>query len=337
MLKIVGDINFTDGFWDTGFGIGSSIKKGLDPFAKLKRNPDDFWIGNFECVCSESTNKKGIYSKQFRIEPEKLQTLKHLNLYNVANNHVMQHGEKAYNEMLLNITTFGSEYFGSNRKRYTVFEHQGKNIAIMGFSQRPEAFCEKPCYWSMPEYNEIQNEFRNIINCDYKIAYIHWGNEYINYPYNDQIQFAHWLIDIGFDLIIGVHPHVLQGYERYKNKYIFYSIGNFVFNQAWEPTKYSTIINVNLDSENPISFEYIKIEEDYFPMQRGNNIPDKFKMKDLTGWLVFKKSNEHYYNNVRKNLNKYRKANHVNIIKNLYRFRISDISEILKDFLKRRV
>ena len=48
MLRITGDINFTDGFFDTGFGVGSSIKKGADPFENLRREKDDFWIGNFE-------------------------------------------------------------------------------------------------------------------------------------------------------------------------------------------------------------------------------------------------------------------------------------------------
>lgn len=45
MIKIVGDINLSDGFFDTGFGVGSSIKQGADPFKKLNRCDDDFWIG----------------------------------------------------------------------------------------------------------------------------------------------------------------------------------------------------------------------------------------------------------------------------------------------------
>jgi len=72
MLKIVGDINFSDGFFDTGFGVGSRIKKGLNPFEYINRSSEDMWIGNCECVISDLSNKKGIYSNQFRISPSSL-------------------------------------------------------------------------------------------------------------------------------------------------------------------------------------------------------------------------------------------------------------------------
>lgn len=100
MIKIVGDILFSDGSFDIGYGVGSTIIKGCDPFIKLERKEKDFWIGNFECVCCNTSNQKGVYYKQFRIEPENLSHIKHLDMYGVSNNHVMQHGGKAYNEML---------------------------------------------------------------------------------------------------------------------------------------------------------------------------------------------------------------------------------------------
>ena len=60
MLRIVGDCNFADGFFDMGFGTGSSIKKGANPFQHIKDDSrSDYWMGNFECVCSEVTDKQG--------------------------------------------------------------------------------------------------------------------------------------------------------------------------------------------------------------------------------------------------------------------------------------
>lgn len=84
MIKIVGDINFADDFFDTGFGVGSRINSGNDPFQYLSRNTDDFWIGNFECVCSNISNKCGIYAKQFIINPSLLSSIVHLDVYGVA-------------------------------------------------------------------------------------------------------------------------------------------------------------------------------------------------------------------------------------------------------------
>lgn len=225
MLKIVGDIHLADGFFDIGFGVGSSIKKGVDPFAKLKRSENDFWIGNFESVCSDTSNKKGSYAKQFIISPDDISHIKHLDLYSIANNHVMQHGKKAYCEMLQYFESRSVQYVGSVDRKSTSFIHQGKKIGIIAFSQRPENFSKEPLYWLLPEYEDVNAELSKLSGCDYKIIFVHWGYEFINYPNIDQKAFAHYLIDKGADLIIGTHPHVLHGYEIYKGKHIFYSYG----------------------------------------------------------------------------------------------------------------
>jgi hypothetical protein len=62
---------------------------------------------------------------------------------------------------------------------------------------------------------------------------MHAGTEYTRAPNAAQIAFAHAAIDDGADMVIGSHPHWVQTVEKYKNKYIFYSLGNFIFDQAW--------------------------------------------------------------------------------------------------------
>ena len=96
---------------------------------------------------------------------------------------------------------------------------------------------------------------------------MHWGNEFIDRPYVDQIHFAHFLIDIGYDLVVGMHPHLLQGYEIYQGKYIFYSIGNFVFNMHWEPLRYAAIVKLDVEEEKIVTdVDYVYIGDDYFPI-----------------------------------------------------------------------
>lgn len=337
MLKILGDINFTDGFFDMGFGVGSVIKGGSDPFANLPRFIDDYWIGNFECVCSSVSNKKGTHANQFRIEPEYLAHVRHLDLYGVANNHVMQHGENAYNEMLEHISSFGASYFGTVNKRSHTFIHQGKSVSISGFNQRPENFSKNPLYWAMPNYKDIEKEFNSIRSSDFKIAYIHWGNEFISYPYSDQRFFAHWLIDVGFDLVIGMHPHVLQGFEKYHEKYIFYSLGNAVFNMAWEPTQYSALISVDLEKDHPqVSYQYIHLHN-YFPeLIDEANVPSKIRFDSLNALLTNLPENEIYYLQVFEAMDKYRKANRLDILKNMYKLSPKDLKSIVIDYIKRR-
>jgi poly-gamma-glutamate biosynthesis protein len=338
MLKIVGDINFTDGFFDTEFGVGSSLRFGNDPFKCIERFSTDFWIGNLECVCANISNKHGLGKKQFIISPNYLQHIKHLNLYGVANNHVMQHGDRAYNEMLTYLKDNNVNYVGSTECKSIIFEHQGKKVGILAFSFRPDNFSLKPLYWNLPEIREIVVEIEKLSECDFKIAYIHWGNEFINYPYNDQKIFAHCLIDQGIDLIVGMHPHILQGYEVYRGKYIFYSLGNFVFNMAWEPTKYSVVLNVDLQTSPLISYEYIHIEKDYFPRYiEKAQVPSYLRFDKLNSLIAHNEENEIYYSHVFAKMNEYRKANYRDIASNVFRFKLWDIQMILKDFIKRKL
>ncbi len=336
MLKIIGDINFSDGFFDTSFGIGSSIKKGADPFLKLNRAKEDFWIGNFECVCANTSNKSGAYARQFIISPKDLTHVEHLDLYGVANNHVMQHGERAYDEMLQYLEENDIQYVGSLGKKSTTFFHEGKKVGIIAFSLRPDNFTSKPQYWSLPEYVEIQNELARLVDCDFRIIFVHWGNEFVNYPYLDQKFFAHFLVDSGADLIVGMHPHVLQGYEIYHGAYIFYSLGNCVFNMAWEPTKYSIILQVDLLGETRVSYEYLKIGRDYFP-EIVKDVPADYRMENLNKLISLSYENEVYYKQVFTCMRQYRKENRRDIVTHFFKLNFTDAIIMAKDFIKRRL
>lgn len=336
MLKIVGDCNFADGFFDMGFGTGSSIKKGANPFQHIKgRSTDDFWIGNFECVCSNVSNQEGAHSKQFVITPDACDHVSHLDFYGVANNHVMQHGAEAYRQMVDYVENKGALVAGTKEKPTAVFEHQGKKVSITVFNQRPENFTKPPLYWAMPEYENVKDELAKYNDCDYRIVYVHWGIEFINYPYNDQKQFAHYLVDCGADLIVGMHPHVMQGFEVYNGKHIYYSLGNCVFNMPWEPTKYSIMVNVDLEQQ-AVSHQYMKIGKDYFPAYI-DTVPEQFSMEYLNKLLDINEDNEKYFAMVGNCMGQYRKANRKNIITNMWRLNYGDMFAVVKDYIKRRL
>jgi len=339
MLRFVGDINFADGFFDIGFGVGSRIKQGLNPFEHIERFPEDIWIGNCECVIADISNKKGIYSKQFRINTQDLLAVNHLDIYSVANNHVMQHGEHAFKQMIAyfddnKITTIGRDDSISH-----IFKHQGKSIGIVAFSQRKEKYLSRPLYWYNPEYKDIEAAYKRIEKAAYHVVYVHWGNEFINYPYGDQKRFAHWLVDLGFDLIIGTHPHVLQGYEIYRGSYIFYSLGNFVFNMPTTSSQMSAIISVDL-SLDPVklSTQYVRIYPDYFPhLVKETNFSIEYSFKTLNRLLANDEENEVYYKMVYKAIKEYRKKNMKVFLKNINKFDFQDFKEIIMDFFKRKL
>lgn len=114
---------------------------------------------------------------------------------------------------------------------------------------------------------DILREIRNLPNDAYKILFVHWGNEYINRPSSAQKKYAHWLVDAGFDLIVGMHPHVLQGYEDYKHPRIYYSLGDFVFDMPSEACRYGAIACLDFKDNNIPTFseKYVRIDMKGYP------------------------------------------------------------------------
>ena len=338
MLVFTGDINLTDWMFNVGFGIGTNIGKGLDPFKYLERKKDDVWIGNFEGVASSITANKGIYGKAFRVEPDTLKGLHHMDFYGFANNHAMEHGPEAYRETVKAIHSYGSKVFGLRDQKTCVFEHQGRTISITGMCTRIETTKWEPLYWHNSEYKEIEEELAQLPSDAFKILYVHWGNEYINRPSASQKKFAHWLIDAGFDLIIGMHPHVLQGYEDYKGKRIYYSLGNCVFDMPSEQCKIGALISLDFSTGEPEYREqHIHIDDDCCPhIIPKNNIPNQWHFSFLNERLKIEDNSEEYHNEIQKGYLIYRKANRKQILSSAFTHPLA-FFKILTDFINRRI
>ena len=100
---------------------------------------------------------------------------------------------------------------------------------------------------------------------DILIVSSHWGNEYQKEPAKWQKDLAHQIIDSGAKLIIGHHPHVIQPVEKYKDGLIFYSLGNFVFDQMWsEETRKGLVAKINFEGKNIKDYQtYTVLISDY--------------------------------------------------------------------------
>lgn len=331
MLRILGDLCLADGYFDKGKGIGTQIAIGKDPFKYLYRTKEDYWIGNFECVCANGSDKP------FVVSPDVLSSINHMDMYGFANNHAMQIGDDGYVQTVDYFKINKIPYFGSNAQRSYVFTHQNKRVGILGFCIRPDNFSDNPKYWHIPELKDIEDELKSLEKCDFIIAYVHWGYEFINYPNIEQRQMAHWLIDSGIDLVIGMHPHVTQGSEIYKGKQIYYSLGNAVFNMPWENTKHGLMVNVDLDHPNPkVWNEYLKLGEDGFP-RIDKNVDKEFSIEYLNSIVNRQIENEKYFSEVSIWNDRYTKANRKAIIKRMMTMSFKDQVDLLKDFFIRRI
>jgi poly-gamma-glutamate capsule biosynthesis protein CapA/YwtB (metallophosphatase superfamily) len=224
---------------------GETIASGGDPFARFAEPllAADVTVGNLECVIATKGEKiKKPYN--FRAHPRVLAPLKkYFEAVSLANNHTGDFGPEALAECIERLETAGLPFFGAGRNlaeahRPFVFERNGIKVALLGYDEfRPKSFEAGPqtpgVAWSLgPEYEtrvlaDIR-EAKTERGVDLVIPFMHWGWEDV--PANDrQKEFARRMIDAGADVIVGGHPHVVQGVDSYKGKLIVYSLGNFVF------------------------------------------------------------------------------------------------------------
>lgn len=152
-----------------------------------------------------------------------LRTLK-ADVVSLANNHALDFGPDGYAETVANLEQMGVGYFGhplNSKNLSTTIERGGMVFCFVGYHDLFDA-----------EIAAVVAEIQTIRpTCDRVIAMTHWGPEYRALPHDTQVAEAHALIDAGADLVVGGHPHVVQPYEEYRGKAIFYSLGNFVFDQ----------------------------------------------------------------------------------------------------------
>lgn len=166
---------------------------------------------------------------------------------NLANNHIMDYGESAFNDTLLILNDAGVKYFGAGREKDNYrnplfFKLRDKTICLSGYCcQSTHPVCGNS-FRSGAAPLIKERVFREIINCrdhcDFLVISFHWGEEQLSYPKPEDVDIAHRCIDLGADLIIGHHAHVIQSMEIYNGKHIFYGLGNFIFPDTEAPSNY---------------------------------------------------------------------------------------------------
>jgi len=133
-------------------------------------------------------------------------------------------------------------------------------------------------------YEEAINLIKEINDkVDFLIVSIHWGNEYQHKALAKQKQYGRKFVDAGADLIIGHHPHVVQGFESYKGKLILFSLGNFIFDQYWSKDTQEELgvkISLNKDKDGKII-----TQAELFPMKSERSQTRLMSQKEAIIWL----------------------------------------------------
>ena len=256
----------------------------------------DYVAGNLECVLLDNTSDYEKNDKEIHInaETKTANVLKEngFTLVSLANNHLADFKAKGVVNTLDTLDKVGLKHVGAGRNlteaaEYDIQEINGVKIATIAVSDIiPKDFAARDSKAgilttkTLKYYQAVKDASEK---ADLVIANIHWGVEYGMTETEAQQQLARNLINWGVDVVIGSHPHVLQPVEKYGDGIIFYSMGNFVFDQGWSRTKDSMVLNYYVDENGNCSFEITPIRiKDGYPEVTNNAFFKKRTYRTLT-------------------------------------------------------
>jgi poly-gamma-glutamate synthesis protein (capsule biosynthesis protein) len=196
---------------------------------------DDFTLINLECVLSNSDDRvEKTWNLKGKPEYVGIMTGSSVEAASLGNNHTFDYGQSGLDETRDVLDTAGVLY-GLNDHVATYTTDEGIVIGIVSANQLSGDEAHR---------NYIRDGIQTLRDegADLVIASCHWGIEGDHYPNDYQQQLAHQIVDWGADLVVGTHPHVLQGVELYNGKVICYSLGNFCFGGNSNPTDKNTAI-----------------------------------------------------------------------------------------------
>jgi poly-gamma-glutamate synthesis protein (capsule biosynthesis protein) len=251
-------------------GVGRALER-MDPATRraLQRTQDlilsvtadsDLTFANLESVLS-TKGQPLPKAYVFEADPKQVELFKQWKILalSVANNHSEDYGQEAWEESVDLLRANGLTPIGqyANQPEVSTIAAGGKQIAFFGFQTLTVPFSFEKVQAAIAKAKQTH---------DVVVVSMHWGEEYQPVPESSTVALAHALVGAGADIVLGHHPHVLQQVEIYKDKLIFYSLGNFVFDQVGEAENKSLIATIDVWEDGVLS--YIAT-----PVQIENNFP----------------------------------------------------------------
>ncbi|OGJ02302.1 hypothetical protein A3G98_02005 [Candidatus Nomurabacteria bacterium RIFCSPLOWO2_12_FULL_37_8] len=265
-------------------GVKNSVMKNFNNdysalFEKLKIiKESDIVFANLEgTVSDKGEDLRNLYS--FRMDPAVIPALSGagISILSVANNHVGDWGRIAYIDTLSRLKENEILYTGGGNNSEeaetpTIIENYGMKIGFLGFSDVGpnwmEAGTDKAglLLANNPRFDEIIKNASSQV--DYLVVAFHFGEEYQTKHNVRQEYLAHRAVDNGAKIVIGSHPHVIEDTEIYKNSFIAYSLGNFIFDQAFsDKTMQGMLLNIKLSNDGKMTVrkDTVKLNEVFQP------------------------------------------------------------------------
>lgn len=238
----------------------------------------DLVFANFEGTVSDHYNYKDGLDLKFSFSPRALPQLSdaHVGVVSVANNHGYDYGSIGFEETKKKLQAEGISPVGHpldvTKGIVTTVDVKDKQLTFLAFNATYPSFDPKKAV-------ELITKTRTENPDSFLILSMHWGDEYKAVHNRSQETFAHQAIDAGVDIILGHHPHVIQDIELYKGKLVFYSLGNFVFDQNFsEATQEGLLLGIQLEGDT--------VEAGLFPVHIDHSQPKVMGKERRTALLA---------------------------------------------------
>lgn len=200
----------------------------------------DVAFANLEYPVTSKGSRYEDKSYTFRGDPESLSAIKGagFDVLSLANNHIMDYGEKGLRDTLRQCRRIGLACAGAgmdlpSASMPAVIKRKGVTYGLLAYSMTfPEEF------WAgsgrpgsaHPDWAQVEQDISDARpKVDILMVSFHWGEELKSDPKKYQVDFARHAISSGADMVLGHHPHIPQGIEIFKGRPIFYSLGNYAF------------------------------------------------------------------------------------------------------------
>ncbi|MDY0391728.1 MAG: CapA family protein [Desulfobulbus oligotrophicus] len=342
----VGDLALGDHPKSVGFGfysmyrggIPSGMRDGLLP----KSYEFDALFGNLEFTLGDKslsgnsyqeTNCRGIVNYADFLQKAGFTVL------NIANNHIYQHGMESFDKTIEVLSKRNIGLVGLREKTNTsnILRIDDTSLCFLGWSARPrQGFADQPPYCELDEkscYEEIAGARKkhSIV-----IVSLHWGDEFIEIPSEEEKRIARRMIDSGASVVVGHHPHVIREVEQYNNGLIAYSLGNFICDMIWnEKTRKTAFLYVEFSEGTLSKWEFVqgRIGDDYFPNFQ-NTISNQQRIYEK----LYKKLATNSYQKLMQNeLRQHQLLTGWHMLRNFYRYNLATWLSMLGGAIKSRL
>jgi poly-gamma-glutamate synthesis protein (capsule biosynthesis protein) len=247
-------------------------------------------FANLECTMSYRGEQVQGKSFTFRGDPAALVPMRDagVDVVSQANNHARDYGATALTDCLASLDADGIKHCGAGADYASAhvpayLDAEGLRVAFLGYDDIGYAgwYADKgyPGVCDATDTGQLAADVVNAkANADIVVVAFHWGTEKKYTPDAAQTALAHLAIDNGADLVLGTHPHVVQGFQFYKGKMIANSLGNFVFSPGSPEAHYTVLTELSMDASG---FLGAKV----YPVYINNGRPGLMGGGEGNAWL----------------------------------------------------